>query len=225
MVVWKIKTGLNRYIVQFWASLVHRGRRAPRWHFIFGPLYKSWCQRQHFLSIELAAVSIEIRRLKSHDFEALCRSQARDLEEAALEGNCSRLYQLLRKLRPFVPRRDIRFLDESGQPSDSDKCERQVVRNEFMARLKATTQCTFQSLIDEDRDTCALVAGSNADMQLGVGAIPTLQFLTKRNAHARLCGFGETPIGGEVYRLAPDAMASILLPLHVKSAVSLRLPL
>ena len=66
-------------------------------------------------------------------------------------------------------------MDVNGQPAGSDECERLVVRSEFMTRLNAT-QCTFQSLIDEDRDTCASVAGANASTTLNIMAVPFFSF-------------------------------------------------
>ena len=104
-----------------------------------------------------------------------------------------------------MPRRDIRLIDESGQPAGCDWDERIVVKDAFEERIQAT-ECTFESLIIEDRTACAEQAGRNAATVLDIVAIPFVQYLTRRNAHAQLKGFGETPIGGEVHRLLPQLL-------------------
>ena len=127
----QIKSGVRKFVVQFWASCIFRGRRRPRWHLVFGPLTKYVCRRQHHLALQLKDLNIETKKCKTIDFQVLCDSQARGLEEASLEGNSSRLFQLLRKLRPYVPRRGVRLFDAAGQPAGSDRSERLVVREAF----------------------------------------------------------------------------------------------
>lgn len=95
------------------------------------------------------------------------------MEEASLEGNSARLYQLLRKLKPFVPRRDIRLLDSTGQPAGNDWDERMVVKDAFKPRLEAT-ECSFESIIDDDRRWCAELAVASSSVTFDVAAIPTL---------------------------------------------------
>ena len=61
----------------------------------------------------------------------VCVSQARNMEEAALEC-CSRLtFQLLRELRAYVPRQDLRLLDKDGLPAACDYDGRILVREHF----------------------------------------------------------------------------------------------
>ena len=105
----------------------------------------------------------------------------------------------------------------------SDWDERIVVKGGFKEQLCAV-ECTFGSIVRDDKQSCATIAVANSSVKLDAKAIATLQYMARKHAHARMNGFGEIPIGGEVHRLLPAVTAAIMLPLHVQSALALRLP-
>ena len=46
---------------------------------------------------------------------------------------------LLKRISPYVPKRDFRLAGKNGLPAESDRAERLVVRQHFHDRLKAET--------------------------------------------------------------------------------------
>ena len=73
--------------------------------------------QQYWTIRAVVQLSIKVKEAKRQDYERLCISQARELEEAALEGCSSRLFALLRRLKKFVPRRHLRLRDADGFPA------------------------------------------------------------------------------------------------------------
>ena len=182
------------------------------------------CLKQRAIFVELKVVSSEVLRLKAADYEKLCIGQARSLEEASLEGCSRKLYEMLRQLKPYVARRGMRLSNESKLPAGLDHKERIVVRKHFKERLVGT-ECSFQSLIDDDRASCARHTVEMADVPLDIDAIPSIQVLTLTHAKGKMNGVAEAGVGGEAYRLMPDATAKLNLRLQFKAASTVRLPL
>ena len=97
------------------------------------------------------------------------------------------------------------------------------MRAHFCEKLEGVP-CTFQSLIDEDRSSCGEIAVTNKAIALIVDAVPPIQFLTLKHARGKMNGVAEAGIGGELLKLFPILTALMVLPLHVKSAMTIRLP-
>lgn len=180
----KLKVSTLWFVVRFWAHVILNKQR-PRWCFVRGPQSKAMCYKQYHLSVQVWSLVAKIKIFKADDFEALCMSQARNMEEAALEG-CSRiLFELLRKLRKFVPRREFRIHDSAGVPCGSDLEEREVVLAHFCEKLEGEP-CTVQSLIDDDRSRCGEIAVRNKVIDLTVDAAPPIQSLTLQHARGKM---------------------------------------
>ena len=69
-------------------------------------------------------ISIRVKDFKRRGYDKLCIAQARSLEEAALENCTSKLYGLMKGLKPFQPYRDTRIRGSDEVPARSDAEER-----------------------------------------------------------------------------------------------------
>lgn len=117
------------------------------------------CFRQRSLKCSFIWKERVTKIVKATDYDVYCTNQARCLEEAALESCSRQLYQLLRGLKPFQVKRELRLLNEQDLPAASDFEERTLLRNFFCGKLDAT-ECTFESLIIDDRRSCCIEAAS-----------------------------------------------------------------
>ena len=131
------------------------------------------------------------------------------------------VHELLRKLEPWAPRRDVRLLDKDGLPAASD-LERIVVNEFFTDRLGGTPD-TFASLVNADRAECVGRAAAIAAMPKTFGTIPTLNFTIGRHSHAKCNGTGELQVGGEAKKLFAQELARMAHPLQVKASLFVRL--
>ena len=65
--------------------------------------------------------------------------KARGLEEAALECCSRKLFGLLRGIRTWKPRQNMRLLDGNGIPAGSDFEERSLAREHFQVKLNGAS--------------------------------------------------------------------------------------
>ena len=198
-------------------------RKLPFWSPIRGPQHKNTCLSQVHLTRKCRNLTVQVKNSSSDDFTMRCVSQARDLEEAALEGCSSRLFSLLRLLKPYVPSRRLRLRDVDGFPASSNFRERHIVRERFKERLGGV-ESTIAALVQEDRDCAVSDVVANSTTTRTLSDIPSYNYLVYRHSHAKKNGTGEQCLGGEVNRLLPRATASIRHPLAVKAALFIRLP-
>ena len=196
----------------------------PWWCKVRGPKIKKWCSRQVRYRHVLADLTRRIRKGVVDDLSVWILARTTSLEEAALE-NCSRaLYRVLHQLQPSQAGKDYRLLNSEGIPASCDKEERLIVKDHFQAKLEGSDS-SMLALVTADRNTAPVLAVEHASIIRSLDAVPDITFLINKNARAKFNGLGETPIGGEVLRLAPRTMAHLAHPLHVQAAMQIRLPL
>jgi len=222
----RLKSSPIRFVVRFWAAVSIKSRRVkePWWCRTRGFKPKWFCMQQHWTLKSVIRISIQVKEAKRQDFEKLCISQARSLEEAALENCTSKLFGLIKVLKPFQPRRDTRISGADEVPARSDAEERLIVRGEFRERLQGT-DTTLTCMIQDDRSSCAANAVELKRIPLDINAVPSKQFVTRLHAKGRMNGLGEAGIGGEVSRLLPLVTSDLFLPVHFKAAFTMRLPI
>lgn len=142
------------FVWRFWQAVSHPRHRAPPkpwWCRIRGPSTKSYRMKQVRLRTDHVRLSCEIKAAASTDILARGLEKCKELEEAALEGCCRRLFAILRMMKPWAPRRSYRLLANLGIPAASDYDKRMVARTHFEGKLEATS-ASFKSLIDDDRE-------------------------------------------------------------------------
>lgn len=188
-----------------------------------GSPHKSSCFKQVRLTRLCRALAKLVREAVAADFVALCIDQARSLQEAALEGCTKRMFEFLRQIKPWAPKRQLRLIDTGGLPAAPDYCERCIVRRSFSAKLGAVDD-TSESFIMDDRDTIAERSPVLHRVVRSIDAVPTVTFLVGKHAKAKMNGLGEQCIGGELDRFLPRTTAFLAHPLNCKAAMCIRLP-
>lgn len=229
--VWQLAISQIWFVMRFWKATVASARpwlfqhkvSRPWWGSVRGPKTRAMCLKQLRLRNEYWRLSVLVKEACHEDFLKVCGDKCRQLEEATLECCTRAMYALLRGLRPWVPRRECRLMNDKGLPASSDFEERSIVKVHFQKKLEGS-DTTLQILIDQERLQYADRAAESAAMDKSLDAIPTITYLVGRHACCKKNGTGENRLGGEISKLLPRVMATIMHPLHCKAALFIRLP-
>ena len=134
-------------------------------------------------------------------------------------------FSLLRSMKPYVPRKERRLRDDSGNITSGLKAEQVVVKGHFAIALGGTA-CTLADLIDRDRSDSAKGVEAKNSLVKSIGVVTTRVKLKRRYLQSSTRkALGEAGVGAEVRRLWPTEMTSVFLPLHLKASSSLKSPI
>ena len=219
----RLKLAWVEYAVQAWKHISLGTCRRPEWCTTRGVARKVHCMQQLQSKRNLASLNWSVKAAMEEDLKIWLQAKSRSMEEAALESNKRELFKLLSNLQAWTPARECRLIGGDGLPVSTDREERMLVRDSFLAKFEGVGT-TYKSIVEEDRAAAVIKCMEEDTVVRTLDAVPSMPFCTLKHASASMNGTGELVTGGEIYRLLPRTTAKNVLPLLTKTSMAIRFP-
>ena len=179
---------------------------------------KEMCLRWLYERDVLIELSAQVDEATVVDLATYAAGRADDLENASLNSDSHTVNKILKTYKKQMPLAQERLLDSSGQYALSYIAERVVVREHFQGCLKES-HTVLADVLQLERKAVAQKAVENVEVVRCFESVPHKQQVVQRHARADAAkGHGELNVGPYVHKSWPEAMAILMLAVHVKAS-------
>ena len=143
----------NQIVIKTWAyecSITTTGMtrlRRPAWRVVTGPNspYKLSSLRAAYATLKLKHT--EYHDSKNRDFVKMAAAKAVLLENSTLNKDSRLTASLLKQMKPYCPRHQMRIADVDGIPAETFVQEKHVIQNHFAGILEAEVTSMGQHIL------------------------------------------------------------------------------
>ena len=116
---------------------------------------------------------------RDRDVVKMAAGRAGQLVDSTLNKNARLSPNLLRQMKPYVPRQQTRLVDKDGLVVESQNAEKHIVMNHFAEMLEGEIT-TMNHHIQQQRLLMPAKAVTNSTVQRTLEAVPSLPYIKEK---------------------------------------------
>ena len=157
---------------------------ANEWRTVTGPVTPKQIRGDREAYSVLLSMHKQYYESCAQDFVRMASSKAEMLVDSTLNTDIRLTAALLRNMKPWQPRRQLRLMDLVGLPAASYVQEKEIIQTHFCTMLEGKST-TMEQHIDDQRNQMAGSACMNSTVTRVLKDVPATTFLQKKNAAAK----------------------------------------
>ena len=189
------------------------------WRAVTGPIKPVSITENREAYSSLLSMHKLYRQSRSRDFVIMASRKAEMLIDATLNTDSRLTASLLRHMKPWQPRHQLRLMDLDQLPAGSYLQEKEIIQTHFCNMLEGKST-SMQSHIEDQRSQMVKRAVMNNNVRRQLSGVPSLSFIQKKNASInQYKAISDNRMGPDRHKAYPAVMAALYHPVHVKSAL------